>query len=192
MAALVATKKAPWAEALVLQAPPAQSPVGPSQLKLRVLAAGLAFPDVLSIEGSHGRWTPVAWLATTKLLQRSLWPPLLTASTDSPMHRAAGLRVLRTVGQREYPFIPGMEVSGEVIEIGSAVADYSIGDRVFGAPLDGAFKPECLVDAKSVHRIPPGVDPNVCAGFELNYGTAVRELSCTIGQAFACCSRCSV
>ena len=90
MAALVATKKAPWAEALVLQPPPAQSAAGPSQLKLRVLAAGLAFPDVLSIEGSHGRWTPAAGLATAGLLQLSLWPQLLTAATDSPTHRAAG------------------------------------------------------------------------------------------------------
>ncbi len=54
MAALVATRKAPWAEALVLQPPAAQPSVEPTQLKLRVLAAGLAFPDVLSIEGSHG------------------------------------------------------------------------------------------------------------------------------------------
>ena len=102
-----------------------------------------------------------------------------------------GLRVLRAVGQREYPFIPGMEVSGEVIEVGSAVEGYSVGDRVFGAPLDGAFKPKCLVEAKSVHRIPPGVDPSVCAGFELNYGTAVREpfsAKQTLSRASVCFS----
>jgi NADPH2:quinone reductase len=86
------------------------------------------------------------------------------------------------VNQREYPYVPGMEVSGEVIEVGSAVTEYSIGDLVFGAPLNGAFQPECLVQSESVHRIPTGVDPSVCAGFELNYGTAVR------GQAFASCS----
>ena len=68
-----------------------------------------------------------------------------------------------------------MEVSGEVIEVGSGVTAYSVGDRVFGAPLDGAFRPECLVEAERVHRIPDGVNPSVCAGFELNYGTAVCE-----------------
>ena len=88
------------------------------------------------------------------------------------------VRMSLAVGQREYPYVPGMEVSGEVIEVGSAVTGYSVGDRVFGAPLNGAFQPECLVQSENVHRIPTGVDPSICAGFELNYGTAVR------GQAF--------
>ena len=46
MAALIATRKAAWADALELQPPPSQPATGPSQLKLKVLAAGLAFPDV--------------------------------------------------------------------------------------------------------------------------------------------------
>lgn len=54
MAALVATHKAPWREALVLQPAPTLPTLGSSQLKLRVLFAGVAFPDMLSIEGSHG------------------------------------------------------------------------------------------------------------------------------------------
>jgi NADPH:quinone reductase-like Zn-dependent oxidoreductase len=69
MAALTATRKAPWAEALVLQPPEAQPAVGAKQLKLRVLAAGLAFPDVLSIEGSHGGSTLSAAAAAARLLQ---------------------------------------------------------------------------------------------------------------------------
>ena len=32
----------------------------------------------------------------------------------------------------ETPFIPGMEVAGEVIELGSNVSDFKIGDRVAG------------------------------------------------------------
>ena len=87
------------------------------------------------------------------------------------------------VRQLEYPCVPGMEVSGEVIQVGSAVTEYSVGDRVFGAPLNGAFQPECIVQAESVHRIPTGVDPSVCAGFELNYGTAVRRQAFAFGSA---------
>jgi NADPH2:quinone reductase len=80
------------------------------------------------------------------------------------------------VGQREYPYVPGNEISGEVIEVGSSVTDFSLGDRVFGAPLNGAMRSECLVEASRVHRIPEGVSPDVCAGFELNYGTAYHSL----------------
>ena len=108
MAALTATHQGPWAEVLALLPPPQLPATGPTQLKLRVLAAGLAFPDVLSIEGSH-------------------------------------------MSQQVYPFIPGNEVSGEVIEVGSEVTSFTVGDRVFGR---GVIQPQCLVEESATHQIP--------------------------------------
>ena len=133
MAALQATEMGPWQEVLQLAPPPEIPPTGDGQLRLRVLCAGLAFPDVLEIEGVY---------QTT----------------------------------HEYPYTPGVEVSGEITEVGAGVKGFAVGDRVFGAPVGGALKPVALMEASRAHKIPDGVDPAIPAGFEMNYGTAYHAL----------------
>ena len=70
MAALIATRKAAWADALELQPPPPQPTTGPSQLKLKVLAAGLAFPDVPAPNWSRLLAWPHVWLFAFGVLDR--------------------------------------------------------------------------------------------------------------------------
>lgn len=53
MAAVVATHQAPWREALRVQPAPQLGPPPAGCLQVDVVAAGLAFPDVLRIEGKH-------------------------------------------------------------------------------------------------------------------------------------------
>lgn len=53
--------------------------------------------------------------------------------------------------QPKLPFIPGYELSGEVLEVGSAVKQgFSIGDKVIGLNKDacGGFAEECNVVAE--------------------------------------------
>ena len=53
MSAVVATKIGPWRESLKLLPSPEVASPGSGLLKIRVLSAGLAFPDVLTVEGKH-------------------------------------------------------------------------------------------------------------------------------------------
>ena len=111
-----------------------RKPLEYGQVRLRVLATGLAFPDVLVVEGKH-------------------------------------------ITKRDPPFTPGAEVCGEIIEVGEGVdSSWKVGDRMFGTTNEGALAEECSIYPDGCYRLPSGVDPNVGAGLELNYGTTFHGL----------------
>ena len=67
------------------------SALGPEELRMRVRACGVNFPDVLMIRGQY-QVTP------------------------------------------NLPFAPGCEVAGEVLETGSEVSRFNVGDRIIAMP----------------------------------------------------------
>jgi len=74
------------------------------------------------------------------------------------------------------PFTPGGEVSGTVVAVGSAVADWSVGDRVAAGTGTGGFAEQVVVDASKAYRLPDGVDLTAAAGFLTTYGTSYHAL----------------
>ena len=74
------------------------------------------------------------------------------------------------------PFVPGSEFSGLIIETGSGVTDFSVGDRVTGTGMFGAFAEEVTVDPAGLARIPDGVDDQTAAAFGVAYRTAYHTL----------------
>jgi NADPH:quinone reductase len=58
----------------------------------------------------------------------------------------------------ELPFIMGMESAGDVVEIGSAVSDIAVGDRVIVGGKSGAFAEYRAASAQMVRPIPAGLD----------------------------------
>ncbi|AHH19040.1 putative zinc-binding alcohol dehydrogenase [Nocardia nova SH22a] len=70
------------------------------------------------------------------------------------------------------PFVPGSEFAGVVIAAGTGCADISVGDRVSGTGLHGAFAEQLVVAADKVARIPSGVDFADAAAFGVTYRTA--------------------
>ena len=59
-----------------------------------------------------------------------------------------------------FPFIPGHEWAGEVVEVGKDIKTFSVGDRVVAeVPIKCCICPNCK----------DGLDPNMCPDFEL-YG----------------------
>ena len=87
-------------DSLVLDEIPSPS-VGPGQVKIRIRACGVNFPDVLMVHGKY-----------------QLKPPL--------------------------PFSPGIEVAGEISEIGEGVQGLQIGQRVMSTLMWGGFAEEVV------------------------------------------------
>jgi NADPH2:quinone reductase len=59
--------------------------------------------------------------------------------------------------------IPGLEVAGDVVEVGRKVRQFKPGDRVYGLVGSGAYAELCPVDESLAHLIPPGWDYRLAA-----------------------------
>ncbi len=76
-----------------------------------------------------------------------------------------------------FPFVPGMEVAGEVSRLGEGVAGVRAGDPVMALVEIGGFAEECLAAATSVFPIPTGVGFPEAAAFILVYATGHHALA---------------
>ena len=76
--------------------------------------------------------------------------------------KAAGLNfpdLLMTYGRYQFrpdpPFVPGMEVAGEIIELGTAITGFALGDRVMSGGKGGAFAEQMIVTQANL--LPPAL-----------------------------------
>jgi len=74
------------------------------------------------------------------------------------------------------PFVPGSEFAGVVTEVAGAVDGVTVGDRVSGTGIVGAFAEEVAVAGASVTRIPDSVDERNAAAFGVAHRTAFHVL----------------
>lgn len=78
----------------------------------------------------------------------------------------------------EPPFIPGMDISGEVVEAAHNVTDFSIGDEVVGGIRYGGFAEFVTVDAGSLRQKPKNMSFAQAASYPATYLTAYVALVC--------------
>lgn len=76
-----------------------------------------------------------------------------------------------------FPFSPGMEAAGEVLEVGAAVTHVRPGDRVAVICGHGGMAEEVAVEASAVLPIPAAMDYVTAAGFAVAYGTSHLALA---------------
>jgi NADPH:quinone reductase len=74
------------------------------------------------------------------------------------------------------PFVVGSEFAGVVVEVAHRSGDFTVGDRVTGTGMFGAFADEVAVPVASLARIPDGVDAHTAAAFGVAYRTAYHTL----------------
>lgn len=129
---VVCSEFGPFREVLTI-ANTARPEIDEDTVRVKVLSCGLAFPDILTLEGKH-------------------------------------------MMKPQCPFVPCNEVCGEVIEVGSGVRGFQVGDIVFGLTQRGALQSETLMQVDNVYRCPEGVDVHTAAGFTVNYGTTWHGL----------------
>jgi NADPH:quinone reductase len=105
-------------------------------------------------------------------------PPLAPGAARVAVH-AAGVNFADTLmiaGKYQekppFPFTPGLEIAGAVVEVAQGVTEVKPGDRVMGTTEHGAFAEEAVVPASALTRIPDAMDFAVAAGFPVAYGTS--------------------
>ena len=72
----------------------------------------------------------------------------------------------------ETPFIPGMEVAGEIITVGSSVKNFQIGDRVAALSQLSGYAEQAVVQEKSVFKIPTKMSFDDSCALLCAYGTS--------------------
>src|SRR5690625_468654 len=75
---------------------------------------------------------------------------------------AVGLNFIETYQRSgvypvSFPFIPGSEGAGEVVEVGAGVTNLAVGDRVTTSQARGTYAESFLADADRVVRVPDGM-----------------------------------
>lgn len=73
----------------------------------------------------------------------------------------------------EPPFAPGLEVCGDVLEVGDGVTHVAVGQRVLGGTAlpHGGYAQECLMDAAITFPAPEGLDDAAAAALMISYQT---------------------
>lgn len=78
--------------------------------------------------------------------------------------------------QPPFPFSPGGEIAGTVLETGSGVREFAPGDRVFGGVGHGGFAERVAVSARSLQPLPESMSFVEASGISTTYGTSYYAL----------------
>jgi NADPH2:quinone reductase len=110
-------------------------------------------------------------------------PPMVENGVRIAVHAAGvnfadGLMVQGKYQEKPpFPFAPGLEVAGEVVEVASGVSHVAPGDRVMAVVDRGGYAEEVVAQAADVIRIPDTMDFATAAGFPVAYGTSQFALA---------------
>lgn len=119
---------------------------------------------------------PVPEPATDEVLVQVL------AAGVNPIDRRLRNGELQEFFTREWPIIPGWDVSGRIVRTGSAVTDWQAGDHIVGLAFTwflhhGTYAEYVPVKAASIARKPPGIAFSTAAALPLVSLTAWESLA---------------
>ena len=84
----------------------------------------------------------------------------------------------------ELPYVPGMDLTGRVLEVGAGVNHVAVGDRVIAQMYVGALAETASVEGNSVWKAPDNVHLSKCANIGRNFFSAYYSLK-VIGEVGA-------
>ena len=76
----------------------------------------------------------------------------------------------------DFPFTPGYEASGEIINLGKEITNLQLGQRVIAMTGFGGYSEEVIVDSNRVVPIPDNISFDQAAAMPVTYGTAYHML----------------
>jgi NADPH:quinone reductase-like Zn-dependent oxidoreductase len=86
------------------------------------------------------------------------------------------MRRERYPGQPVFPFVPGYDLVGTVVEVDAPGTGVHVGQRVAAMTMVGAWADHAVIDARDLVPVPAGVDPGDAASLVLNGLTAWKML----------------
>ncbi len=118
--------------------------------------------------------------------------PSVLSVTDLPLPEAGPGQVLLRVaaagvgpwdykarkgvfGPRQFPYVPGAEVSGAVEALGPGVDELAVGDAVYGSPA-GGYAEYTLADVAKLATAPATIELEVAAGLPIGAVTALEGI----------------
>lgn len=123
------------------------------------------------------------WLDPAELRVSEVPEPDVPAGSVKIATRAAALNFFDLlIVQGEYqvkpafPFVPGGEFAGEVIEVGAGVSGFRVGDRVLSANMLGGFAERAVVAEDACIAMPAGMDFAEAAALPIAYCTSFAAL----------------
>lgn len=90
----------------------------------------------------------------------------MSATSFNPFDVMRRSGMAKDIAPIKFPGIVGVDLSGTIIELGSGVNDFSVGDRVFGMA-DQTYAELCVVKASQIAKIPDSIDPVEAAALPL-------------------------
>ncbi|MEE4361888.1 MAG: NADPH:quinone oxidoreductase family protein [Pseudomonadales bacterium] len=75
-----------------------------------------------------------------------------------------------------FPFSPGGELSGTVLELGESVEGLAVGQAVIAGGGHGGLADQVVVPARAVRPVPEGMPLDVAAAWSTTYGTSYHAL----------------
>ena len=117
-----------------------------------------------------------AWGAPDQLRLEEFEPPepganqVLIKVTASCVNYADTIMIQGHYQTRpDFPFAPGLEAAGEVIQCGSAVTRFKPGDRVMALLAFGGFAEQAIADETDCFHVPADMDDETAATFLIGY-----------------------
>jgi len=124
------------------------------------------------------RWMSPAELCVSEAPEPETGPGQLKVEV-----RAAGCNFFDTLivqGRYQvkppFPFVPGAELAGVVLEVGDGVRGFAAGDRVLAAGTTGAFAERVVTPARDTYALPDGMSFEEGAAFPVIYPTSYAGL----------------
>lgn len=119
-------------------------------------------------------------------------PPMVEGGVRIRVH-ASGINfadTLMVTGEYQvkppFPFSPGLEAAGEVLEVAPGVTNVKPGDRVMATLHYGAHASEAVTASELVYKIPDNLDFVSAAAFPIVYGTShvglIQKLKLQAGE----------
>ncbi|HTV20140.1 MAG TPA: zinc-binding dehydrogenase, partial [Polyangiaceae bacterium] len=117
-------------------------------------------------------------LITTEREVRGPAPGKLLVRLDITGVSFAEVQMLRGryPGQPAFPFVPGYDLVGTIVQIGTGVQGFAVGERVAAMTLTGAWSELVEIEARAAVGVPAAVSSSDAAAVIVNGVTARRML----------------